>query len=162
MSRADQSLTNTTPNTWGSASSTAMGEPSALPDAHDEADLGLDVQLTRRHALDRVPLADQAGRPPNGGARHDDGRCPTVVADGQVSPVRQQRLTARSEDVTEVRRVLERRVEVDVVADVDRPAQPDPVDARQRGHHGLVPEVVDQAFPGAAPLVGAGGQELVE
>ena len=46
---------------------------------------------------------------------HDDRPGAAVVADRQVAPVRQQRLRVGPEETSEVRRVLERGVEVDVV-----------------------------------------------
>ena len=53
---------------------------------------------------------------------HDDRSRAAVVPDRQVAPVRQQRLRVRPEETSEIRRVLERRVEVDVVADRERKA----------------------------------------
>jgi hypothetical protein len=43
-----------------------------------------------------------------------------VVSNGQVAPVRQKRLGVGAEEPPEIRRVLERRVEVDVVGDLER------------------------------------------
>ena len=50
----------------------------------------------------------------------DDGPGAAVVADRQVAPVREERLRVGTEETPEVRRVLERRVEVDVVGDRER------------------------------------------
>ena len=55
-------------------------------------------------------------------ARHH-GAGAAVVADRQVAPVRQQRLDVGAEQAAEVRRVLDRRVEVDVVGDLERQVQ---------------------------------------
>jgi hypothetical protein len=55
-----------------------------------------------------------------------------VVRNRQVTPVRQQRLAFRPEDAPEIRGVMERRVEVDVVADVDRQQHFDIVDVMQQ------------------------------
>ena len=43
-----------------------------------------------------------------------------MIADGDVAVVRRERLGVRAQDASDVRRVLDRGVEVDVVADVDR------------------------------------------
>jgi len=43
-----------------------------------------------------------------------------VVADREAAPVRKQRIRVRAEEPSEVRRVLERGVEVDVVRDLER------------------------------------------
>ena len=51
---------------------------------------------------------------------HDDRPRTAVVPDRKVAPVGQQRLGVRPEETSEVRRVLERRVEVDVVRDRER------------------------------------------
>ena len=52
-------------------------------------------------------------------SRHDDGARPAVVADGHVPPVREQRFTLGPEEPSEVRRVVDPRVHVDVVAHGD-------------------------------------------
>ena len=52
-----------------------------------------------------------------------------VVADGQVAPVGQQRLGVGAEQAAEVRGVLERRVEVDVVGDLEGQVQLDVAEA---------------------------------
>ena len=49
-----------------------------------------------------------------------------MVADGQVAPVGQQRLGVGAEDAPDVGGVLDRGVEVDVVADRDRQPRPRP------------------------------------
>ncbi len=59
-------------------------------------------------------------------------RGPPVVGDGQVAPVRQQRLAVGTEDAPEVRGVVQRRVEVDVVDDLDRHQHVDVVDRQQQ------------------------------
>ena len=56
-----------------------------------------------------------------------------MVADRQVAPVRQQRLGVRAEDLADVGGVLERRVEVDVVADLDRQPRFDLGERDERG-----------------------------
>ena len=87
--------------------------------ADDEAELQLDVQPPRRrvHRLRRVGRLQLAARPHDVGAADDDRAGAAVVADGQPAPVREQRLRVRPEHPPQVRRVLERRVEVDVVGD---------------------------------------------
>ena len=91
--------------------------------AGDEAELELDVQARlgteRRGAagLGRRALAARA--PDRRAADHDRAGAP-VVADRQVAPVRQQRVAVGAEHAPQVGRVLDRGVEVDVVADVDR------------------------------------------
>ena len=118
-SRADQSLSPTTPKTWSAKSSTPTRSPSREPGADDEAELGLDVEpgaraVGRRRLVGRLALAARAH---DLGAAGHDGATAAVVADGQVPPVRQQRLLVGAEDPADVGGVLERGVEVDVVAD---------------------------------------------
>ena len=123
MSRALQSLTSSTPKTW-----------SRNADAgHRLADGGSRLRRrTRARARCRAVGSarsaarsscgdfDLPGRTDDGRPADDDGARATVVADRQVPPVRQERLGVGAEETPEVRRVLERRVEVDVVGDLER------------------------------------------
>src|SRR5262249_18012248 len=83
----------------------------------DEAELDLDVGLLRRPEPAGAQLA--AG-PDDVRAGDDDGAGPPVVADGQVAPVRQQRLPVGPEAAAQVLGVLARHVEVDEVGDGER------------------------------------------
>ena len=98
MSRADQSFSPATPKTWSASASCGTGSPSRDGDAHDEAELGLDVEPAaraerRRRLVRRLALP---ARPDHGCAGHDDGPGAAVVADRQVPPVRRQRLAGRA------------------------------------------------------------------
>ena len=122
MSRALQSLTSTTPKTCsrnadvGTGSPSVLGTPTTKPSSSsmssrcDGPKLGASASGGLRLAL----------RPPHRRAADDDRACAAVVADRQVAPVRQQRLGVGPEQLPEVRRVLERGVEVDVVGDRER------------------------------------------
>ncbi|HEV2815101.1 MAG TPA: hypothetical protein VGW10_17735 [Solirubrobacteraceae bacterium] len=119
-----------------------------------EAQLQLDVEPRlgaegRRPArLGRRALAVWAA---DRGPAHDDRPGATVVADRQVAPVRHQRVAVRPEHAAEVRGVLDRRVEVDVVADVDRQRH---LGAGERRQRALVPSLVDrlaQLLPRGVP-----------
>jgi hypothetical protein len=108
--------------------------------------------LRRRHGR-ALPA-----RPPDRRAAHDDAARAAVVGDREVAPVGQQRLAAGPHDPPEVRRVLERGVEVDVVANRHRQHR---LDRRQRDERARAPtspapgprsvEQLDQARPRRAP-----------
>ena len=85
--------------------------------AADVTELALEVELARRRQLAERDLSARAAhlRPAD-----DERRGAAVVADGHRAPVLAHRGPARPEDPPEVRRVLERRVEVDVVGDAHR------------------------------------------
>ena len=91
----------------------------AARDADDEAELQLDVQPGRGLG-DRLA---RAGWPhltvgaADRRAADDDRSGAAVVADGEPAPVREQRVVVGPEQPAHVGRVLERRVEVDVVGD---------------------------------------------
>src|SRR6266545_2075239 len=85
--------------------------------ADHEAELELEVELLRRAEV--VGLALTAW-PPDLRAADDDRARAAVVADWEPAPVRRQRLLVGPEHPPHVRRVLERRVEVDVVRDRKR------------------------------------------
>src|SRR5581483_714630 len=93
--------------------------------ADDEAELELEVETAARGVLRgvRARWAPLPARADDIGAADDDGAGPAVVADGQPAPVGQQRLLVRPEDAAGVRRVLERREEVDVVRDLEGQVQ---------------------------------------
>ena len=117
MSRADQSFSSTTPNMWSSARSIGTGSPIGLgtpttkPTSSSMSSRRLGPKLRRRAA------ARSAAGP---ACRSHHRARPPVVADRQVAPVRQQRLGVGPEHPAEVRGVVERRVEVDVVRDLER------------------------------------------
>ena len=73
-----------------------------------------------------------------------------MVADRQVPPVRQQRLAVGAEQPAQVRGVLDRAVEVDVVGDLDRQVQGDPVGRDQRP---TIEVFADPEEPGRTVLV---------
>ena len=127
MSRADQSLTSTTPKTWSAKPvHRRPRSPSAARHADHEADLGLDVEPCRRA---RTPGPSAVGPLPAGPDDRragDDHRAgPAVVADRQVLPVGQQRRLVGPEDPPDVGGVVLGGVEVDVVADLERQTQLD-------------------------------------
>jgi hypothetical protein len=90
--------------------------------ADHEAELELDVEAARRPVL---PRPEWAMGPQDGRAARDDRPGAAVVANRQVAPVRGQRLPARAEDAPRVGRVVQRRVEVDVVRDREGQVQVD-------------------------------------
>ena len=108
--------------------------------ADDEAELELDVEPLRRAEGGRRAVWP-CGRH-DVGAAHDDGAGAAVVADRQVAPVGQQRLGVGPEQPAEVRGVLDRRVEVDVVGDLERQAR------LTRDLRAV--EVLERVLPGAA------------
>ena len=134
--------------------------------ADDRGDLQLDVEPLGRPEEDLVPHLALARRPGHRRPRHDDRPRPPVVADRQVAPVGQQRLAAGAEQATEVRRVLERAVEVDVVGDLDREVRPGRRDRDERRLDqrpgGGVADQLGQPGPHVPPGVGPGGHEGVE
>ena len=88
-----------------------------------------------------------AGADDRRAARHD-GAAAAVVADRQVPPVGQQRLLVGTEDPAHVGGVVERGVEVDVVADRERHPQLDLVERHQVGLDEVALGLVgDQARP---------------
>ena len=75
----------------------------------------------------------------------------SVIADREVPPVREQRLRVRAEEAAEVRRVLERRVEVDVVADLDGKMQRRVLERKQLGSAGdELADALGDVLPGDA------------
>jgi hypothetical protein len=101
-------------------------------------------------------------RPHDVGARDDHGAGATVVADRQVLPVRQQRLGVGTEQPTEVRRVVLRGVEVDVVGDRERQVQRDVGDRVHRGVRDLPGHQLRDPFPDLDPPGPTLGHERVE
>ena len=125
MSRALQSLTSTTPKTWSRKAEVGTGSPSALPTPTTKPSSS---SMSSRRVGPKVGSSAPGGFVwPHGrarsGAADDDGAGAAVVADRKPAPVRQQRLGVGPEQAAEVRRVLERGVEVDVVGDLERQAQ---------------------------------------
>ena len=118
-SRALQSLSSTTPKTCSSASldrARARRARSATP--IDEARARARCRAARLGPNAGSPSSPQVlpARPHDVGAADDDRARAAVVADGQPPPVGQQRLAAGAEDPAEVRGVVQRGVEVGVVA----------------------------------------------
>src|SRR5690349_6983809 len=93
--------------------------------ADDEPELELEVEAPARAEGRRVFVRRLAlpARPDDVRAADDDASGPAVVRDGEPTPVRQERLLVRPEHAPEVRRVLERGVEVDVVRNLERESQ---------------------------------------
>ena len=87
----------------------------------DEAELELDVEPRARTEarLDFLRRLHLPGRTNDRRPADDDGAGAPVVADRQVPPVGEEWLGVGAEQPPEVRRVLERRVEVDVVGDLE-------------------------------------------
>ena len=109
--------------------------------ADDEAELELEVESAaraegRRLLVRSLPLA--AG-PDDVRSTDDDAARSAVIRDREPAPVRQQRFLVGPEYAAEVRGVLERRVEVDVVRDVERQTK------------------ASVSLGDARPVVGAGG-----
>ena len=118
MSRALQSLTSATPKTWSRNALAGTGSPSLLPTptTKPSSSSKSSRRLGPKRGSGSSGAFDWPARPHDGVPLDDDGPAPAVVADGEVPPVREQRLGVGPEEPAEVRRVLERRVEVDVVA----------------------------------------------
>ena len=93
MSRADQSLSSTTPNTCSAKRRRRHRSPERGRGADDEADLGLDVEAAARAEV-RLGVRARpalAARADDRGAGHHDRAGAAVVADRQVLPVGRQR-----------------------------------------------------------------------
>ncbi len=126
MSRADQSLSRQTPKTCSSADATSMPVP-GTPTTNATS-----ASRSSRWVGPKVAGAEHAGRAADRRARDHDRAGPAVVADRQVPPVLGQRIGARPQDLTDGRRVLLGRVEVDVVGDGERQHGADVVQRQQR------------------------------
>src|SRR5262249_37590079 len=115
----------------------------------------LDVELLRRrvHGVGRVDLTAGAH---DVGAADDDRARTAVVRDGHPQPVRADGSAVGPEDPADVRRVLERRVEVDVVGDLER--QP----RRPGCDRGPWPGVAAGALDGLVPDGPAPGHQGVQ
>ena len=160
MSRALQSLTSTTPKTWsreGARSAPARRACSARR-RRSRARARCRAAATGRRRRVGVGRLCLAVRPADRRAADDDRAGAAVVADRQVAPVRQQRLRVGPEHPAEVRRVLERGVEVDVVGDRERQLRLDLVERESRRPRRSGHRLLGRALPGGAPL----RQELVE
>ena len=90
--------------------------------ADDETELELEVDPLGRaeRRCVRAPSDALPVRPAHRRAAHDDGARTTVVGDREPTPTRYERLAAGTEHPSHVRRVLERRVEVDIVGNLER------------------------------------------
>ena len=167
-SRADQSLSTTTPNTCRRKSRTPTGSPSSegVPTTQPSSASMSSLRLGPKLGPDLVGCLGLPTRPPEVGAGHHHRPRPSVVADRHVLPVGGQRLAAGTEDLPDVRRVVLGGVEVDVVGDLDRQVQPDGVErAEVRFEAGSARRVGDgrrQALSGLGPDDRPGGQERVE
>ena len=170
MSRALQSLTSTKPKTCSRTAAVAMLVPSALPGPVTKPSSS---SMSSRSVGPKrgAPPASAAAAGPGGGAlrARDDHRArAAVVADRQVAPVRQQRLGVRSEHLAEVRGVLDRGVEVHVVADRQRQHAARPRERHERGRPRLLvrgrPSRSSPAIAGAgrAPGLAAEREERVQ
>ncbi len=166
MSRADQSLTSTTPKTCSRevVDRDPVAERGRHPD--HEADLGFDVQAYRwpeGRTVRGGPLPD---RPDHRRAGDHHGAGPAVIADRQVLPVGQQRRLAGPEDLAHIRRVVLGGVEVDVVGDLEREQQLDLGERDQQRFHRravfLGGEQLDDPVPDRRPLWAAERHELVQ
>ena len=91
----------------------------------------------------RRPTRRWPAGPAHRRARHHHRARPAVVGDGQVAPVGQQRIAAGPEQPAEVRGVLDRAVEVDVVGDLDRQVE------RAVGHVGTSAGSAAGRWPGS-------------
>ena len=122
MSRALQSLTSTTPKTWSRNAEAGTGSPSVLPTPTTKPSSSSMSSLRLGPKRGRLVGGGLrlAARPHDRGPADDHGPGAPVVPDREVAPVRQQRVGVGTEESAEVRRVLERRVEVDVVRDRER------------------------------------------
>jgi hypothetical protein len=132
--------------------------------ADHEAQLELDVEPARRPEARRAAALGQvlAARAHDVRAADDDGPRAAVVSDREPAPVRQQRLAAGAEHAAEVRRVVERGVEVGVVGDGERKPR---LDAGERVRVALGARVAGQRcelLAGRLPRGAAGGHERVE
>ncbi len=124
-------------------------------DADDEPELELDVEPSARAEarLGIVGPLRLAARPHDWCSADHDGACPAVVPDRKVTPVRQKRFRVRAEEASEVRGVLERRVEVDVVGNFERE-----VDRRLLEGNDIAAslyelrDALERPFPGSSPL----------
>ena len=133
-----------------------LAEPARHAD--DEAELELDVEAAARPVDRRVGVRRLrlAGRADDVGAADDDRAGAPVVADGQPAPVLEQRLGVGPEETADVRRVLARGVEVDVVRDLERQPQ------ARRGHRRPRPVVRARRGDRVLPGLPAGGEQRVQ
>ena len=123
IARALQSLTSTNPKMWSARVGCGDRRAERRAVAGDEAELELDVKArlgAERRRVARLGRRPLAARAADRRAAHDDGARAAVVADGQVAPVGHQRVAVGPEHPAQVRGVLDRGIEVDVVADLDR------------------------------------------
>ena len=121
MSRADQSFTKHAPKTCERKSSTATLVPSDVPTpttnptSASKSSRVDGPKVTRSIGVLRLPARSLDRR-----AADDDRAGAAVVADRHVFPVRTQRRAVRPQDPADVRSVVARRIEVDVVGDLER------------------------------------------
>ena len=161
MSRADQSLSSTAPNTWRSAWSGSIsavgGPPTRKPTSSSKS------SWRRRHEPGRPVgrVGHEALGPHDRRAADHDRPGPSVVGDGEVPPVGQQRLAAGPQDAPEVGGVVERRVEVDEVDDRRAAAAraTSSIGCTQLEALGAGEELADLVADHAAPAAGHQGVE---
>ena len=125
--------------------------------ANEESDFRLVVEGLRRteRRRERVGQSALAHWPAHGGVAHDDRRGPSVIRDRDVLVVGQQRII-RAKQLPDVRRVVDRGVEIGVIANRDRQpeldvghADQDAVRAIARATRARVVGGEERARPGA-------------
>ena len=124
-----------------------VGPPTRKPTSSSMSRARVGVEA--RVAVARV--GHQTGRPLDVGAADHHRARPAVVADGEVAPVGQQRLGVRAQDPPQVRGVVDRGVEVDVVAHLHRQQHVDVTDRVQQVEAvGSAEQLADAVAQGAA------------
>src|SRR5262249_2645368 len=130
------------------------------PDAHDEAELELEVEaLARAEARRLVRRLRLATRPRHRRPTDHDRPRAAVIADRKMAPVREERVGVGTKEPAEVRRMLERGVEVDVVRDLQRQMY---LDVVERDQLRAAVDQLDDALDGPLPRVAPGSEEAVQ
>src|SRR5262249_26831212 len=130
------------------------------PDAHDEAELELEVEaLARAEARRLVRRLRLATRPRHRRPTDHDRPRAAVIADRKMAPVREERVGVGTKEPAEVRRMLERGVEVDVVRDLERQMY---LDVVERDQLRAAVDQLDDALDGPLPRTAPGSEEAVE
>ena len=159
MSRADQSLTSTAPKTWRSAWSGSMRAAAGPPTKNPTSSSMSSARVGASRGGPSAPGSKPSGRTTARATRHDRAR-PTVVGDRKVPPVRHQRVAVRAQDAPDVRRMVDRRVEVDEVDDLDGHQHVDVVEREQQvGSLGSREELGDTVAQRPAATAGHQGVE---
>jgi hypothetical protein len=102
--------------------------------AGDEPELELEVEVAARpeRRTGRIRCHRLPARAPYRRAAHDDVRRTAMIADRDVAIILQER-RAGPKDRARIRRMLDRRIEVDVILDVDRKRHRDVGATNERG-----------------------------